>query len=49
MSCREVDSSNAPSRWQRVKREKLAATYALRVRAVAEDVQMYVIKDRLRS
>ena len=31
MTCREVVGSNAPSRWQRVKRDKLAVTCALRV------------------
>ena len=46
MSCREVSGSNAPSRWQRVKREKLAVMYALRVRAIAEYVQLYVRKGR---
>jgi hypothetical protein len=46
MSGREVSDSNAPSRRQRVKRDKLAVTSALRVRAFADGVQMYVVQSR---
>ena len=46
MSGREVSDSNAPSRWQRVKRNKLAVMYALRMGSIAEGVQMYVMQSR---